>query len=85
MPKDAVELVKTGEGQVDVVTELRPLDTLKVAKSPFAKVVKSRGALTTVLGMFNMRKEGSPWRDVRLRRAANYGRIRFGTVKQNAQ
>ena len=41
---DAVELVKTGEGRVDVVSELSPLETLRVAQSPFAKVVKNRGA-----------------------------------------
>ena len=69
--KEAVELVKTGEGRVDLVTELSPLETLRVAESPFAQVVKNRGALTTVFGMFNMRKAGSPWRNTRLRQAAN--------------
>ena len=42
---DAVELVKTGEGRVDLVSELSPLETLRVAQSPFAKVVKNRGNL----------------------------------------
>jgi peptide/nickel transport system substrate-binding protein len=69
--KDAVELVKTGEGRVDVVNGLSPLETLRVAQSPFAKVVKTRGSLVTVVGQFNLRKAGSPWRDVRLRQAAN--------------
>ena len=59
--KDAVELVKTAEGRVDLVSELSPLDTLRVAESPFAKVVKTRGSLTTVFGLFNMRRAGSPW------------------------
>jgi peptide/nickel transport system substrate-binding protein len=70
--KEAVELVKAGEGRVDVVTELNPLETLRVAQSPFATVVKNRGALVSMFGMFNMRKAGSPWRDVRLRQAVNY-------------
>jgi len=70
--KEAVELVKTGEGRVDLVTELSPLETLQVAQSPFATVVKNRGSLITVFGLFNMRKVGSPWRDVRLRQAVNY-------------
>src|SRR5437899_1598281 len=70
--KEAVELVKTGEGRVDLVTELSPLETLQVAESPFAKVVKNRGALATVFGFFNMRKAGSPWHDMRLRQAVNY-------------
>jgi peptide/nickel transport system substrate-binding protein len=69
---DAVELVKTTEGRVDMVTELSPLETLRVAESPFAKVVKQRGALISVFGMFNMRKADSPWREVRLRQAVNY-------------
>jgi peptide/nickel transport system substrate-binding protein len=69
--KEALELVKTTEGRVDLVTGLSPLETLRVAQSPFATVVKDRGALVTVFGMFNMRKTGSPWRDVRLRQAVN--------------
>ena len=69
--RDAVELVKTVEGRVDVVTELSPLETLQVAQSAFAKVVKTRGAFISIFGMFNMRKADSPWRDVRLRQAAN--------------
>src|SRR5215510_9126479 len=69
--KEAVELVKTGEGRVDLVTELSPLETLRVAESPFATVVKNRGSLMTVLGFFNMRKVDSPWRDIRLRQAVN--------------
>jgi peptide/nickel transport system substrate-binding protein len=63
--------VKTGEGRVDVVSELSPLETLRVAQSPSAKVVKSRDSLGLVFGQFNMRKAGSPWRDVRLRQAVN--------------
>jgi len=69
--REAVELVKTGEGRVDLVTELSPLDTLRVAQSPFAAVVKNRGSLMTAFGMFNMRKAASPWRDARLRQAVN--------------
>jgi len=56
---------------VDLVTELSPLDTLRVAQSPFATVVKNRGNLMAMFGQFNMRKTASPWRDVRLRRAVN--------------
>src|SRR5215510_14018546 len=65
--KDAVELVKTGEGRVDLVSGLSPLETLRVAESSFAKVVKNRGSLQSMFGRFNMLKTGSPWRDVRLR------------------
>ena len=69
--KEAVELVKTGGSRVDVVTELSPLDTLRVAESPYAQVVKNRKSLVTAFGLFNMRKTGSPWTDVRLRQAVN--------------
>jgi len=69
--RDAVELVKTGEGHVDLVSELSPLETLRVAESSFAKVVKNRDNTGYLFGQFNMRKAGSPWRDVRLRQAAN--------------
>src|SRR5262249_47863050 len=82
---EAVELVKTGEGHVDVVTELRPLDTLRVAESPFAKVVKNRGALLTLFGQFNMLKTGSPWRDLRLRQAANLAINRDDLIRYAAK
>jgi hypothetical protein len=57
-PKAALELVKTSEGHVDLVNELHPLETLRVAESPFAKVVKQRGSLRMVFGQFNMRQAG---------------------------
>jgi peptide/nickel transport system substrate-binding protein len=83
--KDAVELVKSSEGRVDVVTGLSPLETLRVAQSPFAKVVKARGSLGTVLGFFNMHKPGSPWQDVRLRQAANYAINREDLIRYAAK
>jgi len=70
--QDALELVKSGEGRVDLVTALSPLETLRVAESPFARVVKNRGSFLMFFGLFNVRKAGSPWRDVRLRRAMNF-------------
>jgi peptide/nickel transport system substrate-binding protein len=70
--KEAVEQVKADEGRIDLVTDLSPLETLRVAQSPAAQVVKNRKALTTVLGVFNRRKVESPWHDVRLRQAVNY-------------
>jgi ABC-type transport system substrate-binding protein len=70
--KEAMELVKTSEGRVDLVSDLSPLETLRVAESPFATVVKNRGSLMTVFGQFNMRKLGSPWCDVRVRQAVNF-------------
>jgi peptide/nickel transport system substrate-binding protein len=82
---EAVELVKTSEGRVDLVTGLRPLDTLRVAQSPFAKVVKARKTLTSVFGMFNMRKTDNPWHDIRLRHAANYAINRADLIRYAAK
>jgi len=70
--KDAVELVKNDAGRVDLVTGLSPLETLRVAESLFATVVKNRGGLEMAFGLFNIRKAKSPWRDVRLRQAVNF-------------
>jgi peptide/nickel transport system substrate-binding protein len=70
--KEAVELVKTSQGRVDLVTDISPLETLRVAQSGFAKVVKNRRSLGTLFGHFNMRKTGSLWMDIRLRQAVNY-------------
>jgi ABC-type transport system substrate-binding protein len=69
--KEAMRLCRETEGAVDIVNFIRPLDTLKVAESKYAKVVKSRD-VTTLGGWFNQRKEGSKWRDIRLRKAVNY-------------
>ena len=83
--KDAVELVKTTEGRVDLVSELSPLDTLRVAQSPFAQVVKNRRSLTTIFGLFNMRRVGSPWRDVRVRQAMNFAINREDLIRYAAK
>jgi len=83
--KDAVELVKTSEGRVDLVTYLSPLDTLRVAESPYAKVVKNRKHLETIVGLFNMRKEGSPWLERRVRQAANYAIHREDLIRYAAK
>ena len=83
--KEAVELVKSGEGRVDLVTGLSPLETLRVAQSPFAKVVKNRGSLEAVFGQFNMRKTGSPWTDVRLRQAVNVAINRKNFIRYAAK
>jgi peptide/nickel transport system substrate-binding protein len=69
--KEAMRLCRETEGKVDIVTHIRPLDTLKVAESPFAKVVKSKDVIH-LRCWFNQRKRGSKWRDIRLRQALNY-------------
>jgi len=69
--KEVMRLCRETEGAVDIVNYIRPLDTLKVAESPFAKVVKSRD-VGLLMGDINQRKKGSRWRDIRLRKALNY-------------
>jgi len=69
--KKAMRLCRETEGAVDIVSFIRPLDTLKVATSKFAKVVKSRD-VTSFGGLINQRKKNSKWRDIRLRKAINY-------------
>jgi ABC-type transport system substrate-binding protein len=68
-----------------LVTEVSPLDTLSLAKSPFATVVKHRATLSSFFGQFNMRKAASPWRDVRLRQAVNLAINRDDLVKYAAK
>jgi len=80
-----VEAIKSGEGRVDLVTGLSPLETLPVAQSRFAAVVKNRESLASVFGLFNMRKAGSPWQDVRVRRAANLAVSRNDVIRYAAK
>jgi ABC-type transport system substrate-binding protein len=84
-PEAALEWVKTSEGRVDLVAGVRPLETLRVAESPFAKVVKERSGLQNVLGLLNMQKSGSPWQDVRLRQAVNYAINREDLIRYAAK
>jgi len=69
--KEAMRLCRESEGAVDIVNHIRPLDTLKVAESKFAKVVKSRD-VAIFNGYLNQRKRDSKWRDIHLRKAVNY-------------
>jgi peptide/nickel transport system substrate-binding protein len=69
--EEAMRLCRETDGGVDIVSDIRSLDTLKVEESPFAKVVKSRD-VSILWGWFNERKRGSKWQDARLRKAVNY-------------
>jgi len=69
--EEAMRLCRETEGTVDIVSFIRPLDTLKIAESRFAKVVKSRD-FTQIHSAINQRKPNSKWRDIRLRKALSH-------------
>jgi ABC-type transport system substrate-binding protein len=81
--KEAMRRCTEEEGKVDIVSHIRPLNTLRVAESAFAKVVKSRNV--TRLGAYmNQRKADSKWRDIHLRKALNYAINRNELLKYAA-
>ena len=82
--EEAVRLCREKEAAVDIVSFIRPLDTLKIAESPFAKVVKSRD-FTQTHSAINQRKPNSKWRDIRLRKALNYALNREELLQYGAK
>jgi len=83
--QEAVRLMKTGQGKIDLITELNPLETLRMAQSPSAAVVKNRGVLASVFGFFNMKKSQSPWNDRQLRQAVNFAVNRAELIQYAAK
>jgi peptide/nickel transport system substrate-binding protein len=70
-PKEALRAVI--EGRVDLVTNIIPKDTLKVAVSPHSKVVKGRQDVTITFGFLNLMSPHTfPLRTLRVREALNY-------------
>jgi peptide/nickel transport system substrate-binding protein len=70
-PKEALRAVI--EGRVDLVTNIIPKDTLKVAVSPHSKVVKGRQDVRYTAGLLNLMSPHTlPLRDMRVRKALNY-------------
>jgi peptide/nickel transport system substrate-binding protein len=69
--KEAMKFCCESEGKVDIVSHIKPSETLKVAESAFATALKSRD-IVSLWGMPNQRKRDSKWRDIRLRKAVNY-------------
>ena len=61
------------EGRVDLVTNMIPKDTLKVAESTRSKVVKGREDIRVTVGSLNMLSPHTfPLRSVLVRKALNY-------------
>jgi ABC-type transport system substrate-binding protein len=69
-PAEALELVCTTEGEVDVVSEVAPADARRVSDSEHAKLVRV-DAMRVLVGVINRDAEGAPLHDVRARRALN--------------
>jgi len=70
-PKEALRAVI--DGRVDLVTNMIPKDTLKVAQSPHSKVVKGRRDVRYTSGEFNLMSPHTyPLRSIRVREALNY-------------
>jgi ABC-type transport system substrate-binding protein len=70
-PKEALRAVI--EGRIDLVTNMIPKDTLKVAESPHSKVVKGRQDVRFTVGFLNlMSLHTRPLRSIRVREALNY-------------
>ena len=56
-----------------------------MAESPFAKVVKGHGSRLSVFGLFNVHRADGPWRDLRLRQAANLAINREDLIRYAAK
>jgi peptide/nickel transport system substrate-binding protein len=70
-PKEALRALT--EGAVDLVTSLIPKDTLKVAESPYSKVIKSTEDVRYTFGLLNLMSPHTfPLRKIRVREALNY-------------
>jgi len=69
-PERALDLVCTTEGEVDIVTEVKPADAARVEQSEHAKLV-SIDPMRAVIGIINRDAEGLPLADRRARRALN--------------
>ena len=67
---DAIRSVASGDGKVDVVTQLTPGEARAFKGGDHAKRVVN-DAKTVLVGVFNENKAGSPWKDIALRRAMN--------------
>lgn len=80
---EALDLVMDSTGKVDIVTELTADEAARVAQSRNARVVRS-DPKTLLVGVFNQTTTGSPWSDVRLRKAVNLAVDRDAVVKNGA-
>ena len=67
---DAIRSVESGDGKVDIVTQLTPAEARAFKGGSHAKLVVNE-AKTALVGVFDQNKPNSPWKDIALRRAMN--------------
>jgi ABC-type oligopeptide transport system substrate-binding subunit len=79
--EQALELVCTTEGEVDLVTEVRPADAERVERSEHAKLV-SVDALRALAGVIDRDAEGLPLTDRRARQALSLAVDRDALVSE---
>jgi peptide/nickel transport system substrate-binding protein len=66
----AIKSVESGDGKVDVVTQLLPGEAQAFKGGDHAKLMVN-DAKTALVGVFNENKPDSPWKDIALRKAVN--------------
>ena len=69
-PEQALDLVCTTEGEVDIVTEVPPAEAARVEASKHAKLV-SIDAIRAIIGVIDRDTDGLPFGDLRVRQALN--------------
>ncbi|MBM6616871.1 ABC transporter substrate-binding protein [Bacillus suaedaesalsae] len=78
--QEALEKCMTTEGEVDIVTELTPVEASSVQKSPYAKLVTVQGN-KMLIGVFNYFKQDIHFYDRRIREAINFAVDRASIIQ----
>ncbi len=79
--REAVELVCTTTGEVDIVTNIAPADAARVEASAHAQLVK-RDAMRVIVGIINRAGDGNPLDDLQARLALNHAVSRASLVDE---
>lgn len=80
---DALRSIEAGDGKIDIVMDVT-LEEAKAFNGGGNGAIVANDAKTVLIGVFNERKQGSPWRDVELRRALNMALDRQAIIDQGA-
>ena len=80
-PQQALDLICTTEGEVDILTEVVPANAARVQQSEHARLV-TIDALRSVVGLFNRDSNELPLSDKRVRLALNHAVDRNRLVRE---